>query len=368
MKKYIKGAILVLLASVSAGCFGPKELQVRVVPLGEEVPGAKAIYTYMLPQTVLKVEVTCREVVSIPGPYWEYAERFLGITEVITKKSGRWQIVKVKITPDTEMDPGLAYRVNVLEGEYNPEVLVPLIDRGVILDGTGLVREEIRSPSTDDPEYGAYPEYLDLGIESNFEERTETMYKTIVNDTSFVQVPVDRTITEQKSAVKKAEEAADFLLELRSRRFDMLTGEYENFPSGEAMAADLARLDALEASYLSLFTGKTISRMQQRAWFIVPDAGSAPSRYRLGMFSGQLGFVPEQLSEGLPLEVEMTPLGKTRRLGDYFSGETDSTLNNLLYYRLPDVVELKVVNGSEELFRARISVYQSGALISAPVQ
>jgi hypothetical protein len=331
MKRYIRVAILVLLASAVAGCFGPKELQVRVVPLGEEVPEAQSIYTYMLPQTVLKVEVTCREVVSIPGPYWEYAERLLGITEVITKKSSRWQIVKVKITPHTEMDPGLAYRVNVMKGEYNPEVLGPLIDRGMILDGTGLVREEIRSPSTGDPEYGVYPEYVDLGIESNFEERTETMYKTIVTDTSFVQVPVDRTITEQKSAVKKAEEAADFLLELRSRRFDMLTGEYENFPSGEAMASDLARLDALEASYLSLFTGKTIS-------------------------------------EGLPLEVEMMPLGKTRRLGDYFSGETDSTMNNLLYYRLPDVVELKVVNGSEELFRARISVYQSGALISAPVQ
>ena len=368
MKRYIKVTILVFLASAIAGCFGPKKLQMLVVPLGEEVPEVQSGYTYMLPQTVLKVEVTCREAVSIPGPYWEYAERFLGITEVIMNKSSQWQIVKVKVSPHTEIDPDLAYRVYVMEGEFNPGFLEPLIDRGVILNGTELIREEISNPSAVDPGNRDYESYVDLGIESNFEERTETMYKTIVTDTSFVQVPVDRTITEQKSAARKAEEAADFLLELRSRRFDMLTGEYDNFPSGEAMAADVAKLDELEYSYLSLFTGKTISREQRRAWFIVPDQGSVPSRYRLGMFSEQLGFVPEQLSEGMPLEMEMIPLGKTRKLDDYFSEEADTIMNNMLYYRLPDVVELKVVYGMEELLKQRISIYQSGALISAPVQ
>ncbi len=34
---------------------------------------------------------------------------------------------------------------------------------------------------------------MDLGIDSNFEERTSTMYKTIVTDTGFVEVPVNRT-------------------------------------------------------------------------------------------------------------------------------------------------------------------------------
>ena len=62
------------------------------------------------------------------------------------------------------------------------------------------------------------------------------MYKTLVTDTSFVEVPVNRTITEQKSPAMKAEEAADFLLELRTRRFELLTGEYESYPQGEAMA------------------------------------------------------------------------------------------------------------------------------------
>ena len=76
--------------------------------------------------------------------------------------------------------------------------------------------------------------YVDLGVYPNYEERSETMYKTLVTDTSFVRVPVQRTVVEQKSFAMKAEEAADFLLELRARRFEMLTGEYEVYPDGVA--------------------------------------------------------------------------------------------------------------------------------------
>jgi hypothetical protein len=368
MKRVIKVAILVLLASVVTGCFGPKELQVRVLPLGEVVPETVEQYMYALPQTVLKVELTCRETRYVRGPFMEFSEKYLGITEVIRQNFSRWQILDVKVTPHTEMDPAMLYQVNVLEGEFDPGLLEPYLARGIILDGSGLVLEEVKSPSLGSMEITDYVRYVDLGIESNFEERTETMYKTIVTDTSFVQVPVDRTITEQKTPATKAREAAEFLLELRSRRFELLTGGYEGFPQGAAMEATLAKLDELEASYLSLFTGKTLGRTMKRAWFIVPGPGEAPSRYRLGMFSGQLGFVPEDLMEGAPLEATIEPLGKTGDVGAYYSGSTYHNANNVLYYRIPDVVELSIDWGGEVLARQRISIFQSGAVMAAPLK
>ncbi len=365
MKKVIT---LFIVAVLLTGCFGTKELMVKVAPLGKEVPETVEQHMYVLPQTVLKVEVTWQEMKHVPGPFRDYAEKYLGITEVIRSSFSRWQIQDVKVTAHTEMDPGMVFHVNVLEGEFNRDVMEPLLEKGVIMDGSGLVHEEIRDPALGSAVIRDFVSYKDLGIQSNFEERTETMYKTIVTDTSFLQVPVSRTITEQKSAAMKAEEAADFLLELRTRRFELLTGESEGFPQGEAMRATIDKLDELEASYLTLFSGRTFGQTSKKAWFVVPGSGAESSRVRLGMFSEQLGFVPEELQEGNPLEVVIEPLGKTGSLEDYYSAKADNAGNNLFLYRLPDVVELKVNFGAVELARQRISVYQSGALIASPVR
>jgi hypothetical protein len=365
MKKPI---LYAAVAAVMTGCFGPKEMQIRVAPLGEEVPETQQQYLYVLHQSVLKVVVVTQEVRSVPGPYVEFAAKYLGIGEVIRQNSTRWQILDVDVTRHEEMDPGMVYQINVLEGQFDPALLEPLMEQGVILDGTSLVQEGIKSNALGVSVKKDYLKYVDLGVDSNFEVRTETMYKTIVTDTSFVSVPVDRTITEQKSPARKAEEAANFILELRTRRFELLTGGYEGFPQGEAMSATLDKLDKLEEAYLSLFTGKTLITKRKVAWFVVPQAGTTSSTYPLGMFSEQLGFVPDELLEGKLLQIRIDPLGKTLDIGSYYAGKQGAGEMNQLVYRLPDVVLLQVELGNDALLSQRISIYQSGALIASPIK
>jgi hypothetical protein len=264
------------------------------------------------------------------------------------------------------MDPGQVYSLNLLEGNFSKTLLEQFMEKGVIVDGTELIQSELAVPRGSDPG-SDHLRFVDLGIYSNFEERSETMYKTLVTDTSFVRVPVERTIVEQKSPTMKASEAADFILDLRTRRLDVLTGEYEVFPQGEAMETALSKLDQLEESYLSLFVGRSFSRMAKKAYFIVPEPGSAPSRYRLDLFSGRLGFVPAELLEGDPLEVTIAPTGQTRFLGRSREELMRGDQINQLYYRLPEIVELKVILGGEVLFSERTSIYQSGALVKTPI-
>jgi hypothetical protein len=146
----------------------------------------------------------------------------------------------------------------------------------------------------------------------------------------------------------------------------MLTGEFEVFPDGEAMGASIQKLDQMEASYLSLFTGKTITRVMKRTWFIVPEAGVEPSHYPLDTFSRLLGIVPAELMEGDALEVVIRPMGKTIPVGGYFSAR--SIPDNALLYRLPDLAELKVMLGEQTLTTHRISIYQSGHVATAPIK
>ena len=235
------------------------------------------------------------------------------------------------------------------------------------MDGTEHRHEFIHGESLESAQKPDYVHYVDLGVYNNFEERTETMYKTLVTDTSYEQVPVQRTVVEQKSPSTKAREAADFLLEIRLRRFEMLTGEYEVYPDGEAMEAALKKLDQMEASYLSLFTGKTLTNLKKKTWFVVPEAGGESSRHTLSMFSEQLGFIPAELLEGLPLEILITPQGTTEKLESHFERSGANQTRNRLYYRMPDVAELKVMYGTEVLSEQRISIYQAGALLSTPL-
>jgi len=364
MKKII--FYLVAIAMI-AGCATPKKLQIQVTPLGDEPANVLEQYMYALPLTVLKVEVVYEEVMSVPGPYWEYAEKYLGITEIVKQKSSQWQIHDVEITPHLELDPHYYYSLNVLEGESNGDYLNPYLEKGLVMNGTELIQEELKGTGLQSTHNSEILRYVDLGVYTNFEERTETMYKTLVTDTSFVRVPVQRTVIEQKSHAMKAQEASDFLLEIRARRFEMLTGEYEVYPDGEAMAAAIHKLDQLEESYLTLFTGRNISRMEKRAYFIVPESGYTPSQYNLGMFSNLLGFVPAELMEGVPLEVQIEPMGNTNSPGSYFSGSNENDPYNKLYYRLPDMVDLKVMLGNELLSKQRISIFQSGVVVTTPI-
>jgi len=363
MKKLI---YYIAVTVMVAGCATTQPVQLRVTPLGQEPAKVNEQYVYALPETVLKVEVTLREERSIPGPYWEYAEKYLGLKDVVTRTSSHWSIWDVSIGQHPEMDPQQIYSLNVLEGAFDESALLPYLEQGTILKGTELIHESIKGNGLQSTSRDNVVRYDDLGVNNNFEERTETMYKTIVTDTAFVEVPVQRTVVEQKSPATKAREAADFLLELRTRRFELLTGEYDAFPNGAAMGAAIQKLDQMEASYLSLFTGKTITRVLKRTWFLVPKAGSASTTYPLDNFSDKMGFVPSELMEGQPLEVVITPMGKTLRVAGYFSPATIP--NNVLLYRIPDVAELKVMLGEEALSTHRISIYQSGHLVTDPIR
>ena len=86
-----------VIAALLAGCAITEPLNFRVTPLGQEPAKVKEQYVYALQQTVLKVEVTLREVRSVPGPYWEYAEKYLGLKEVVKTKSSRWKIGRAHV-------------------------------------------------------------------------------------------------------------------------------------------------------------------------------------------------------------------------------------------------------------------------------
>ena len=59
---------------------------------------------YALPLTTYRIKVESVQIIEIPGPYAQFAERFMGISNVITKKNSEWEIQSVDATSDNEAD------------------------------------------------------------------------------------------------------------------------------------------------------------------------------------------------------------------------------------------------------------------------
>ena len=68
------------------------------------------------------------------------------------------------------------------------------------------------------------------------------------------------------------------------------------------------------------------------------------------------------------MEIQIEPMGKTVDPGNYFSRRSagDDPYNKLIY-RMPDVVKLKVMLGAELLSTQRLSIFQSGAVVTTPI-
>jgi hypothetical protein len=361
--RYIK--YIAMMALVLSGCATTTQLQ--VTKLGFEPAESVEKIIYALPQTMMKIGIQYEKNVIIPGPYGQYGEKYLGLKNCATERSENWIITGVNSEDITEIDPNHYYVINAISGSIPYETFNKLKSNGYIAEGSLSLNEEILLPFGSNGLVENNVVFNDVTVKPYVEQKQETMFKTIVTDTSFVQVPVSRTVLEKKTHAQKAEEAANFILELRLSRFELLSGYGDVFPNGEAMAATLKKLDQLESEYLSLFTGKQYSETYTREFYITPEQDEKDKQYSLAIFSGRLGFVPTSIDEGSPLTVEIEPAGKTRSLRNLMPQAPEAEVYNQIYYRLPDVADIRVKWNGEHLHHKRITIYQLGALVSVPI-
>jgi len=362
-KNIVKSTFLVLALFVLAACKPADKLQVtRIDEQPEEEVVQRIIYT--IPRTVIKVRVDYQRELSVPGPYRAYSAKFLGIEGGIAEKKEDWKITGVRVSSSSELDPSNIFAINILSGAFNPGVFMKLTDQGLIMDANYATAEYFSQP-LENKYHAEETVFTDLSIHPNFEVKEETMYKTIVTDTGYMRVPMVRNQIEQKTMEKKAEEAAAFITKLRKRRFKLISGQYDVFPEGIALAEAVKRLDQTEAEYLSLFIGKKVTDNYSREFWYIPAGKAASEKNTLAAFSNNGGFSPVDgsLAEKLLIRVtaeksEQAPLSVT----------TDEENFNRLFYRIPAMARVEVLLGDELLSDSRFQVAQSGFLVAIPVK
>lgn len=330
-----------------------------VTGLGYEPKEAVESLIYALPQTGLKVGLNYQKDIFIPGPYADYAQRMLGIEGVKKVRSEKFTIQGAAIDPYTEPDGNAFYTLSILQGEIDTGLIHWAESKLLILRGNFFMNTNVSVHSVKDGGNGVL--FKDVTMQPNVEMQEHTIYKTLITDTSFVRVPVTTRQMEKKTLEKKAEEAAKLILEIRSDRYYLAAGLVDPLPAGFDLKNAMEGLDRLEEQYLSLFIGKSFSADFLKEYYIVPEGLVAEERFVLDRFSTGRGLVAE---EGEEVELIIKPVGNSRSFKNLLPQAPEPESYNRLYYRIPEICDVTVMQAERPLSRKRISIYQTGVLVS----
>jgi len=358
---FFKKSTAVFITGIIVSCAPSGKISVsNINDAGFSQPTATV---YSLPQTVIDVTVLAEDIEIIPGPYQQYAAKYLDIPNAPEKPEHVWNITGVQFKYHVESDPDFVFSI---QGDYStdnyPEI-VTLMRDGLIMN-PGILADQVFYSTTQPDRKVLY--FTDNGVKRNFEAEKDVEVSLVMPDTNYIKRPSGRNALKEKSIEQKAEEAANFLIKVKKRRFKLVSGPYEILPQGTAMADAIKELTRLEEEYLSLFIGKRIVKPFETTFHYTPVTGKKTERIVVFRFSENEGFIDAREAKGIPVLMELATGNKTKGLEQ--SRIPAKTAENVVYYRLPDQAYLKLIQGETLLSEAIIPLYQAGTLIALKVR
>jgi len=356
---------LLLILVLTTGCFIIKP-SVQTIHLQDTVLTEPSGIIYALPQTVLEIKAEMLEIKTYRGPYYRFAEKYLGITGVPEENKSEWFVKSVILTSFSETDPDQYYLITPISRTFEPENIMYLSDEGLIMDLKKLDAFAVESKKTDLFHKTPGIVYTSPAVTRNLEHSTDTLYKTILTDTSYIRIPVLKNEMIIKTIDERAEETADFIIEIRNGIFELLTGQNDFYPEGSALEFGVGRLDELEEEYLSLFIGKTIEIPHTFDFWYIPRAGETFENIELFEYSDKSGIKREITGSGKVVNLLIRKVNKTGPLDEHLNMLPEENTKRI-YYRIPDIAEVEIQDGGKPVFDERIPVYQYGTVITMPV-
>lgn len=343
--KYIAIIIGLILVMPVFGQRKKKDEDVAILPTFVEG------ITYSLPRTGLRVFVKATKESFEPGPYAVYAEQLLGIRNVKKRAESKWIISEIRIESFSEPDPE-----QVFKALGDAASLISLTADGR-LSGINSVNMNTQIQPVKTNKVIQIPDEVD---DFSFDYFTDTPFY-IQGDSINGFQPV-RVGTEQKAA-----EAAKRVLEARMNQYDMVAGMLDEFhPDGEAYKVSLDELKQIEKKYLSLFVGRKIQKKDIFSFNYIPvkPSGKGDVLFRV---SDENGIVPASDLSGKPVMIEFeTEKDLSDKYAKLSKSENPSAGKSGIYYRMPGIATVKIINDLKTISSARITIAQFGVVAPLP--
>lgn len=259
MKKLFLLFGVLFLASVSTA-------QNQVVPVNGYYNGnftGNDNFFYMLPKTAFTVKVTVVKTKEMKGYYSEYAERLLGLSNIIHQNRTAYKLKNISVEPVIIPDTNNLFAVELSSAQKKKNFL------------SKLYADKKSSPYNSFSEYNVtsspIPDFFRNYADLAYMETDDSFVETTIIDGVVTQVPVTKTKVVSKTMAQQAQEAADLIAKIRKDRYDILAGVNEVPYSEGAFEFIVKELTETEQNYLQLFTGFTIEEEENYTFTVSPD-------------------------------------------------------------------------------------------------
>jgi hypothetical protein len=339
-----KSSLLLITSALILSCTPVSNISVSDVSDSDALLTSSFIYA--LPQTVIDISVIAEQV----------ADKYLGIKHVPVKAENIYALKSIQINKHTEADPDYLFTIKGVEDPDAFPALSNMIKDSLIVkanhfSGNNIYLYSYLPKST-------IPYFTDLSVRRNFEAEKDIEISQVMPDTNYGSRLVNRNALKEKTIEQKAEEAANFLIKLKKRRFKLVAGQYDYMPEGESMASALSELSRLEEEYLALFIGRRVVSEIKRNYHYTPIANKGSDRIVLFRFSESDGFIDARETGGIPVMLELEAAHKTRELEDFRLPLKPAA--NTIPYRIADQVNLRLMAGEQIWAEAIFPVFQYG--------
>lgn len=288
--------------------------------------------TYSLPKTSLTVDAEVTKVTCKAGPYYQYAEKYLGVKDVITDNKVYYELGKVSLFNTGIPDPENTYIVEFKQGTVAPYA---------------YLTEDGRLCSIN-------AEYTPVETEKEASRKKQQAVEKVTDSSVFSE-----ELLMAGSTAKQAEVAAKQIYRIRESRLNILTGDADNLPpDGEAMKLVIQQLEDQEKALTNLFTGIRVKETQHYEVDLVPE--NDLNKEVLFRFSSRLGILDSDDLGGAPVYMNLTATERAPQLEPKEAEKKEKSLKGIVY-NVPGKANVEIIMNKKNLFKGEVQITQFGS-------
>lgn len=341
------------------------QLDVRKVDAGAVLPSSEGFF-YSLPRTGFRVDIQVKRIQKLKGPYSEYADKYLGLSQVINVNSTEYELAAMQLSVFTEPDPDEYYFVQMTgKSKDRQEMELFLSNQGGLI-GISAADEGTEGGKKGDLTSRSGVKIPEISNPSQF-ERVDTVIKRISVDTTTIEQKVFRKISAAKTTEQKAKEAADFILKLDESMFNLINGYQEVSYEKGTMEYMYTQMDNLKKEYLQLFKGVTGEDLETHSFTVYPDKSMLDSPVTLCKFSMSKGVTDITSSSGDLVLLELVSQDALRNIRRAVESRNNQHKDlKGVYYRIPEEALVTIKVGGRSAVESKFPVCQLGVVTFLP--
>ncbi|MDE6366722.1 MAG: DUF4831 family protein [Muribaculaceae bacterium] len=241
--------------------------------------------TYSLPRTTVDITLEARHTIATPGEFYNYTERYLGADaarKAVSKQSTSWTLISAVMNVKGEIPADAEQYLMQFKG--GTPVFVTISETGLPL-----------TINTDDA----------IEADAPYELPVAKPLSPSPLESKAARYAVTEEMLQSSSLAKRAQLAAEQIMQLRQSRQDYLTGQADNMPDGKALELILSNINAQEEALTAMFIGTVRTSTDVTTLTYIPPVSSVHDQI-IARLNPLKGFVaPDDLS-GAPIYLNYT--------------------------------------------------------------